>query len=170
MCWELNNLNLCDILLWQASMISCFWTGLLRRSLRMGVLFGCLLSLRILLSFAEVDLPSFLPAALIIAVLFPDWPRFSLENCFYLLRGVLEQGDMWHTPCHAVCAGLLWHYLNLQEQQTVRCSIRPHHGTPGFLWAFGMSFFMERLPEAWSVEKCCGGNTGVLCMPIVRRE
>lgn len=69
----------------------------------MGVLFGCLLSLRILLSFAEVDLPSFLPAALIIAVLFPDWPRFSLENCFYLLRGVLEQGDVAHSlPC-CVC-------------------------------------------------------------------
>lgn len=46
-----------------------------------------------------------------------------------------------------MCAGLLWYCLNLQEQQTVRCSIRAGHDTPRFLWAFGMAFFMENLPE-----------------------
>lgn len=149
-------------------MISCFWTSLLRQSLRMRILFGCLLLLRILFSFTQVDLPIFSPAALIIAILFPDWPRFSLENCFYLLRGVLEQRDMADSlPC-CVC-WVIEALLEFQEQQTVRCSIRPHHDTPRFLWSFGMSFFMESLPEAWSVEKCCGGNSGVLCLPVVRR-
>lgn len=73
---------------------------------------------------------------------------------------------MWHTslPC-CVCLVTVA-LIESSGLQTVRCSIRPWHGSPRFLWAFGMSFFMESLPEVWSVKKCCGGNAGVLCMLI----
>lgn len=95
-------------------------------------------------------------------------PRFPLGSCLYLLSGVVEQEG---TAYSLLCCGLLyWVTFATFEPlgaATVRWRVRSHHGTPGFLCVFGMSFFTESLPKVWSVMKCCHENAVVLCMLTV---